>query len=67
MDQKSWGTWQINDLRVIKSEEFIDDEDGEVCYCIYSFSIDAVSFVGEDVINSLRERGIQELDNLPTN
>jgi hypothetical protein len=67
MDQTNWETWQINDLRVIKSEELIDDEDGKVCYCIYSFSIDAVSFVGENIIKLLQERGIQELDNLPTN
>jgi hypothetical protein len=67
MEQTNWETWQISDLRVIKSEDFIDDEDGEVCYCVYSFSIDAVSLVGENIIKSLRERGIQELDNLPAN
>lgn len=66
MDQQNWKTWQINDLRIITSEEFVDDED-ETHYCIYSFSIDAVSFVGENVIKLLRERGIQEIDNLPTN
>ena len=67
MDQQNWQTWQIDDLRIINSEELIDDEDGETHYCIYSFSIDAVSFVGENVIKLLRERGIQEIEKLPTN
>ncbi|MBW4552032.1 MAG: hypothetical protein KME35_13135 [Aphanocapsa sp. GSE-SYN-MK-11-07L] len=67
MDEHNCETWQINDLRIIKSEELIDDEDGEILYCVYSFKLDAVTFVGENTVKALQKRGIQQLDNLPTN
>ena len=61
----NWKEHSIDDLRVINSEEFIDDE-GHTCYCIYSFSLDSMTFVNDEIIQLLRQRGIQELEDLPT-
>ncbi|MEH2208144.1 MAG: hypothetical protein V7K53_29405 [Nostoc sp.] len=61
---QEWKDRLIDDLRVIKSEEFVD-EDSKTCCCIYSFSLDAVTFVDNEVIQLLQERGIKELDKLP--
>jgi hypothetical protein len=57
-------SWSIDDLRVVKSEEFVDD-DGQYCFCIYSLKLDAVTFVDDRGIEKLRERGIKEIHNLP--
>ncbi|MCL1473183.1 hypothetical protein [Argonema antarcticum] len=61
---QDWKERAIEDLRVINSEEFVND-DGEMCHCIYSFSLDAVTFVDDAVIQLLKDRGIQELEELP--
>jgi hypothetical protein len=59
-----WKEWSIADLRFLPSESFVDD-DGEACHCIYSFSLDAVTSVGDSALQELRDRGIQEMGELP--
>lgn len=59
-----WKERAIDDLRIITSEEFLDEE-GKACHCIYSFTLDSVTFVDDSIVNLLRERGIQELERLP--
>lgn len=61
---EEWNKRPIDDLRVITSEEFLDDE-GKTYHCIYSFTLDAVTFVDDILVNLLRERGIIELEKLP--
>lgn len=58
-----WDPFFINDLHLIL-DETIEDENN-VLYCIYSYSLDAVSFVDEVTLQTLKLRGIQEEKTFP--
>lgn len=57
-----WDTFAIGDLRLVMDETIDDDE---LLYCIYSFSLDAVTYVDEVTLQKLKLRGIQDMQALP--
>jgi hypothetical protein len=57
-----WDTFAIEDLRLVMDETIDDDE---LLYCIYSFSLDAVTYVDEVTLQKLKLRGIQDMQALP--
>ncbi|NEO85300.1 MAG: hypothetical protein F6J87_13785 [Spirulina sp. SIO3F2] len=65
-----FGDWEIEDLRIVRSEmeEFDKDDDAEyqALYCVYSFKLDSVTFVDENERKQLLKRGVLEIDELPS-
>lgn len=59
-----WNTWAIDDLFLVPSEDVLGD-DGEMSSCVYSKELGAVTFVDDDELAVLKQRGIQTLDRLP--
>jgi hypothetical protein len=57
-------TYPIEDLFLVPSED-LSDEKGEPIYCLFNRKIDALTFIGVEDRDVLRERGIQTLPNLP--
>ena len=56
--------WPIDDLRLIISEGFVDD-DGDNCHAVYSIRLDAITFIDNVDLNLLLKRGIKKMKEIP--
>ncbi len=63
MSPEDLNDWPADDLRIVVSESFTDD-DGEQCICVYSRELDAMTFVDVSASKTLIQRGVVQVNTL---